>query len=145
MDIAELVPEVAACSWWATIRWSGTGCVLLEVQDGIVVAGEAGDGPTAVSLATSLRPDIVPLVLKLPGMDGIEVLASLRSCGPLVLVLVLTSATQPSGAGQDPGGRVRGAPGGRGGGRLSPAASVVPGWLALAKEGGHALAGGRGL
>jgi DNA-binding NarL/FixJ family response regulator len=71
---------------------------LLEVQDGIVVAGEAGDGPTAVSLAMSLRPDIVLLDLKLPGMDGIAVLASLRSCG--LRVLVLTSATEPSVAAQ---------------------------------------------
>ena len=67
---------------------------LLEVQDGMVVAGEAGDGPTAVSLATSLRPDIVLLDLKLPGMDGIAVLESLRSCG--LRVLVLTSATEVS-------------------------------------------------
>jgi len=69
---------------------------LLEVQDGIVVAGEAGDGPTAVSLATSLRPDIVLLDLKLPGMDGIAVLESLRSSG--LRVLVLTSATEPAAA-----------------------------------------------
>ncbi len=71
---------------------------LLEVQDGIVVAGEAGDGPTAVSLATSLRPDIVLLDLKLPGMDGVAVLESLRPCG--LRVLVLTSATEPSAAAQ---------------------------------------------
>ena len=71
---------------------------LLEVQDGLEVAGEAGDGPTAVSLATSLRPDIVLLDLKLPGMDGIAVLESLRSAG--LRVLVLTSATQPSAASQ---------------------------------------------
>ena len=69
---------------------------LLEVQDGIVVAGEAGDGPTAVSLAMSLRPDIVLLDLKLPGMDGIAVLESLRASG--LRVLVLTSATEPSAA-----------------------------------------------
>jgi DNA-binding NarL/FixJ family response regulator len=71
---------------------------LLEVQDGVEVVGEAGDGPTAVSLATSLRPDIVLLDLKLPGMDGITVLQSLRSSG--FRVLVLTSATQPSAASQ---------------------------------------------
>ena len=71
---------------------------LLEVQDGIVVAGEAGDGPAAVSLAASLRPDIVLLDLKLPGMDGIAVLEALRSCG--LRVLVLTSATEPSAAAQ---------------------------------------------
>jgi DNA-binding NarL/FixJ family response regulator len=67
---------------------------LLDVQEGIEVAGEAADGPAAVSLATSLRPDIVLLDLKLPGMDGIAVLQSLRSSG--LRVLVLTSATDPS-------------------------------------------------
>ena len=71
---------------------------LLEVHDGLTVVGESGDGPTAVSLATSLRPDIVLLDLKLPGMDGIAVLESLRSSG--LRVLVLTSATQPSTASQ---------------------------------------------
>ena len=71
---------------------------LLEVQDGIEVAGEAGDGPSAVSLATSLRPDIVLLDLKLPGMGGIAVLQSLRTSG--LRVLVLTSATEPSVASQ---------------------------------------------
>ena len=71
---------------------------LLEVQDGIVVAGEAGDGPTAVSLAASLRPDIVLLDLKLPGMDGLAVLQALRSSG--LRALVLTSATEPSMAAQ---------------------------------------------
>jgi DNA-binding NarL/FixJ family response regulator len=71
---------------------------LLDVQDDIVVAGEAGDGPAAVTLATELRPDIVLLDLKLPGMDGIAVLQSLRSSG--LRVLVLTSATEPSAASQ---------------------------------------------
>jgi DNA-binding NarL/FixJ family response regulator len=71
---------------------------LLGVQDGIVVAGEAGDGPTAVSLAASLRPDIVLLDLKLPGMDGFAVLGPLLAAGPRVLVL--TSATEPSVAAQ---------------------------------------------
>ena len=67
---------------------------LLEVQDGIVVAGEAGDGPTAVSLAASLRPDIVLLDLRLPGIDGTALIEPLRAAGPRVLVL--TSATEPS-------------------------------------------------
>lgn len=71
---------------------------LLGVQDGIVVAGEAGDGPTAVSLAASLRPDIVLLDLKLPGMDGFAVLEPLLASG--LRVLVLTSATEPSVAAQ---------------------------------------------
>jgi DNA-binding NarL/FixJ family response regulator len=67
---------------------------LLEVQDGIVVAGEAADGPTAVSLAATLRPDIVLLDLRLPGVDGAALIEPLRAAG--TRVLVLTSATEPS-------------------------------------------------
>ena len=69
---------------------------LLEVQEDMTVAGEAGDGPAAISLAESLRPDIVLLDLKLPGMDGVAVLRPLRAAG--LRVLVLTSATDPSAA-----------------------------------------------
>jgi DNA-binding NarL/FixJ family response regulator len=69
---------------------------LLEVHDDMTVAGEAGDGPAAISLAESLRPDIVLLDLKLPGMDGVAVLQPLRAAG--LRVLVLTSATEPSAA-----------------------------------------------
>jgi DNA-binding NarL/FixJ family response regulator len=69
---------------------------LLEVQDDMTVAGEAGDGPAAISLAESLRPDIVLLDLKLPGMDGVAVVRPLRAAG--LRVLVLTSATEPSAA-----------------------------------------------
>jgi DNA-binding NarL/FixJ family response regulator len=69
---------------------------LLEVQDDMTVAGEAGDGPAAISLAESLRPDIVLLDLKLPGMDGVAVLRPLRAAG--LRVLVLTSAIEPSAA-----------------------------------------------
>jgi DNA-binding NarL/FixJ family response regulator len=71
---------------------------LLEVQDDIVVVGEAGDGRAAVSLATSLSPDIVLLDLKLPGMDGVAVLQPLSAAG--LRVLVLTSATDPAAASQ---------------------------------------------
>ena len=71
---------------------------LLEVQDDFTVVGEAGDGQAAVSLATSLSPDIVLLDLKLPGMDGIAVLQPLYAAG--LRVLVLTSATDPAAASQ---------------------------------------------
>jgi len=77
--------------------------VLLEVQDGIEVAGEAGDGATALGLAAELSPDVILLDLKLPGLDGIAVLAELKSrtSGPgtsPARVLVLTSATEPASA-----------------------------------------------
>jgi DNA-binding NarL/FixJ family response regulator len=72
--------------------------VLLEVQDGIVVAGEAGDGAAALALAAELTPDVILLDLKLPGMDGHAVLTELKSAGSTARVLVLTSVTEPASA-----------------------------------------------
>ena len=72
--------------------------VLLEVQEGIEVAGEAGDGAAALALAAELAPDVILLDLKLPGMDGIAVLGELRARDSAARVLVLTSATEPASA-----------------------------------------------
>ena len=72
--------------------------VLLEVQDGIEVAGEAGDGATALALDAEHAPDVILLDLKLPGMDGIAVLGELRARNSAARVLVLTSATDPASA-----------------------------------------------
>jgi DNA-binding NarL/FixJ family response regulator len=72
--------------------------VLLEVQDGIEVAGEAGDGATALAIAAEKEPDVILLDLKLPGMDGIAVLGELAARGGHVRVLVLTSVTEPASA-----------------------------------------------
>ena len=72
--------------------------ILLEVQDGIEVAGEAGDGAAALALAAEHAPDVILLDLKLPGMDGIAVLAELRARHGAARVLVLTSATAPAAA-----------------------------------------------
>ena len=71
---------------------------LLEVQDGIEVTGEAGDGAAALALATERAPDVILLDLKLPGMDGIAVLGELRTRNNPARVLVLTSATEPASA-----------------------------------------------
>lgn len=71
---------------------------LLEVQDDITVAGEAGEGKTALALAMELAPDVILLDLKLPGMDGVAVLGELLARGCASRVLVLTSATAPASA-----------------------------------------------
>jgi DNA-binding NarL/FixJ family response regulator len=71
---------------------------LLDVQEDITVAGEAGDGTAALALAAELTPDVILLDLKLPGMDGIAVLSSLAQAGCPSRVLVLTSATDPAAA-----------------------------------------------
>jgi DNA-binding NarL/FixJ family response regulator len=44
---------------------------LLDAQDDIVVTGEAGDGEAAVKLAVELRPDVVLMDIRMPGVDGL--------------------------------------------------------------------------
>src|SRR6202167_666414 len=73
---------------------------LLEVQEGIEVAGEAGDGPAALALAAEHDPDVILLDLKLPAMSGLAVLTELTARDAASKVLVLTSVTGPDSAGQ---------------------------------------------
>ena len=63
----------------------------LEVQDDIVIVGEAADGDAAVEQAGALDPDVILLDLKMPGVDGVEALRMLRSRGSAAKVLVVTS------------------------------------------------------
>ena len=59
----------------------------------------AGDGPSALALAGSERPDLVVLDLMLPGMDGLEVMRRLRSSlgGDRNLsVILLTAKGEPT-------------------------------------------------
>ena len=44
---------------------------LLDAQDDIVVTGEAADGDEAVRLALELRPDVVLMDIRMPGLDGL--------------------------------------------------------------------------
>ncbi|CAL9614485.1 MULTISPECIES: response regulator [Streptomyces] len=66
----------------------------LEVQDDIEVVGEAADGAEGVARAEELRPDIVLMDIKMPGMDGIDALRRLRELGNPARVLIVTSFTE---------------------------------------------------
>jgi DNA-binding response OmpR family regulator len=54
----------------------------------------AADGVKAVDMYRSFRPDLVLLDLMLPGMDGYEVLRSIRSQGPRVPVIILSARAE---------------------------------------------------
>jgi DNA-binding NarL/FixJ family response regulator len=45
--------------------------VILDLEPGITVIGEAGDGHEAITLATELRPAVVLMDVRMPGMDGL--------------------------------------------------------------------------
>jgi DNA-binding NarL/FixJ family response regulator len=68
----------------------------LDVQDGIQVVGEASDGATCVSQVERLRPDVVLLDLRMPGVDGTEALRRIQALPDPPRVLVVTSFTEPS-------------------------------------------------
>ncbi|MEV0407464.1 response regulator transcription factor [Actinoallomurus sp. NPDC050550] len=63
----------------------------LGVQEDVEVVGEAADGAEAVSRAEALRPDVILLDLKMPGVDGLTALRELRGRGVDARVIVLTS------------------------------------------------------
>jgi len=63
----------------------------LELQDGIEVVGEAGDGEEAVTEASRLEPDVILMDLVMPKLDGVGAMRRLRELVPSARVVVLTS------------------------------------------------------
>ncbi len=55
------------------------------------VVGEAGDGAEAVRLARALRPDVILMDLRMPGIDGVTAIGELARHGVSSRVLVLTT------------------------------------------------------
>jgi two-component system, response regulator PdtaR len=62
-------------------------------EEGYVVAGEAAEGGTAVELAQQLRPDLVIMDVKMPGLDGISA-AERITAQRLAPVVILTAFSQ---------------------------------------------------
>ena len=64
---------------------------LLDAQGDIEVAGEAGDGDQAVSLARQVVPDVVLMDIRMPGTDGLaatrQIAADQRLAGVRVVIL----------------------------------------------------------
>ncbi|WP_069886975.1 response regulator [Streptomyces luteocolor] len=65
--------------------------MLLESQDDITVAGEAGNGSEAVRMTAELRPDVVLMDIRMPGLDGIEATRRIIASGARTRVLILTT------------------------------------------------------
>ena len=64
------------------VDWAALGCV---------VVGEASNGEEALSAAERLSPSLIITDLKMPRMDGIEMLRRLRERGSRAYVIILTA------------------------------------------------------
>jgi DNA-binding NarL/FixJ family response regulator len=64
---------------------------LLELSDSIRVVAEAGDGMQAVETIPRVRPDVVLLDMRMPGMSGLDVLNALAARNQLPPTIILTT------------------------------------------------------
>lgn len=64
---------------------------IFDRRHGFEVVGECGDGAELVALCAQLRPDVVVVDMRMPGLDGAEAIRRLHASDDAPPVLVLTT------------------------------------------------------
>jgi len=65
--------------------------MVLDAEHDITVVGEAADGAQAIDAAARLRPDVVLMDVRMPGVDGIEATRRIIAARAETRVIVLTT------------------------------------------------------
>jgi DNA-binding NarL/FixJ family response regulator len=73
---------------------------VVEAASGLAFAGEAESGEVAVTLATELKPDVVLMDVRMPGIGGVLATNEIKLRRPETFVL-LVSTTHPDDLGHD--------------------------------------------
>jgi len=68
---------------------------ILRLDNNYQLVGEAGEGQAAVQLCMDVKPDIVVLDAKLPGLNGVDILRRLNKRLPNLRVLVFSGHENP--------------------------------------------------
>jgi DNA-binding NarL/FixJ family response regulator len=64
---------------------------LIKSQPGMDVVAEASDGEEAIEVYDDVRPDVVLMDLRMPGMGGVEAILAIRKKDPEARVIVLST------------------------------------------------------
>lgn len=66
-------------------------CAIVDSEPGLSVVGEAGDGAEALAMCRSVRPDVICLDVRMPGVDGLRATELIRRLDHPPKVLVVTT------------------------------------------------------
>jgi two-component system response regulator DesR len=69
--------------------------LMLEVTPDIRVVAAVGDGEAALEVCRQVRPHVVVVDYRLPGLDGVQTTTALRDVCPEAAVVVLTAIAEP--------------------------------------------------
>jgi two-component system chemotaxis response regulator CheB len=67
---------------------------IFNADDQLVVVGQAKDGREAVSLAESLKPDVITMDINMPHVDGLQATAEIMTTNPRPIVIVSSESRE---------------------------------------------------